>query len=207
AGLAQVEDQRLLDQEREAGADDRERRLEVALVGQADRDQVGALPLQHLLEGDARAGPELAGPGGGAFGRAADHRAEVHIGPLGIHPGVLASPPRPGAHHRNPGPLLLRHGPSAGWRSPGSCTAYAMPARLLDGVGSSWASTGSCPKPGRSPTSPATAWRLSSSASGPGAGEGRPAWRGPGGGPAHPGLTVRSIRPGRGSWGRAGRGG
>ena len=72
----------------------------------------------------------LGGLFGGAFGRAANDSAEVDIGPLGIHPGMLASPPRSGAHHRDPGPLLLRHGPSAGWRSPGSCTVHAMPTAV-----------------------------------------------------------------------------
>ena len=41
-GLVQVEDQRLLDQEGEAGGDDLERRLEVALVGQADETRSAA---------------------------------------------------------------------------------------------------------------------------------------------------------------------
>jgi hypothetical protein len=52
---------------------------EVALVGQAERDQVG---------------------------------------PLGIHPGVLAPPPRPGTRHRHSGPLLVRHGASMGGNPP-----------------------------------------------------------------------------------------
>ena len=50
--FVEMEDQRLLDKQRDAGFDELEGRLEMVLVGQAHGDQIGLLGVEHF--GDAR---------------------------------------------------------------------------------------------------------------------------------------------------------
>ena len=49
-GFLEVEDERLLDEEWKAGLDGLNGRLEMVLVGQAQRDEIRVLLLQHLME-------------------------------------------------------------------------------------------------------------------------------------------------------------
>ena len=91
-GLVEVEDQRLLHQQWETGADDLQRRGEVFPVGQGEADQVGLLLVQHLIDVEVASQVELPGAGLSLLRRPPGHRAEVHILPMGEHPRVLEAP-------------------------------------------------------------------------------------------------------------------
>ena len=108
-GLVPVEHQRLLHEQRDAGPDDPEGRLEVALVGQAHGDQVGPRPVEHLVQVGVGRGPELGGAHRGLVGSAPDDGDELGVGPGRPHPGVFPAPPVARPHYRHPDPISHRH--------------------------------------------------------------------------------------------------
>jgi hypothetical protein len=98
--LGQVEDERLLDEQRHAPLQQVQGRGEVLLVGQAHADEVGLLGVEHLVEVGVGASTVRVGARPRAFLAAADDGAQVRVGPAREHAGVLL-PPATGADDRD----------------------------------------------------------------------------------------------------------
>jgi len=106
--FVQAEGERLFRQQGDAGLDDLKRGLEVALVGQAEADEVGMLGVDHLLDVKIGADAVLSGARLCLFGSAPDHGAEVHVLPFGEDACMLASPST-GADHGDLDAILRAH--------------------------------------------------------------------------------------------------
>ena len=92
-GLLQVEDERLLHEQRKAGLDDASCGVVVAFVRQAQRHEIGCLLVEHLVEVEIGRRRELVGAPLCLVGRPPDDRTEFDIGSCGEDPCVFAPPP------------------------------------------------------------------------------------------------------------------
>ena len=91
--FSEVEDEGLFDQEQESGLDHVEGGFEVVLVGKAERDEIGGLVVEHLVQVDIGRGHELECPSLRLLARPPDDRTQFDIGVRRQDTGVLTPPP------------------------------------------------------------------------------------------------------------------
>lgn len=90
-GFGQFEDQRLLDQERDAGPEQAHRHVEMALIGQADGDELGG-GIQKRVELGVGGRLVSRGPRLGPRGIPPENTDQLGVWPVREDPGVLLAP-------------------------------------------------------------------------------------------------------------------